>query len=170
MTFKRLVLGVLILPFLFVCNLHQTPLNSELSKAPKQDVDLVFQSGWAIEVTDENFGERYGYTTPVAGLTDYGNKIIYIKEDRINRALLHEIGHVLDYECGLPSQTEEFHQIYVVEKQRFVDCTSVNDRHEIVNEKEYFASVYQNIILNYEDTVRNVPRTVEFIERELNHV
>ena len=160
--FKKICLILIILPTLLLSK-HLTPLEKGIQSIPKADYVLLCNRGWTIRKCDADIEKQYGFAYPIAGLTDYDMKVIYIKEDRVERALLHEVGHALDYELGFVSETEEFKALYNIESLRFIDKTAVNDRHEICNEHEYFASVYQNIIINRGQTLKNVPKTVEYI-------
>lgn len=159
------LLCLLILPLIFVESIKPSALELELRKIPGRNVEVLFQNHWNIIITDENIGEEFGFDVPVSAITDYNTKTIYVKDNRIEVALLHEIGHVIDYESDRPSNSIEFQNIYDTEKYRFIDCTAVNDQHEISNTREYFASVYQNILINYETTKNNIPKTVQFIEQ-----
>jgi hypothetical protein len=131
--------------------------------------DYLLEQGWDFILTSEDFGSDYGYTQSICGLTVYGERTVYIRESEwsIRRSTLHEIGHAVDYECGWASETPEFRDIFDREKYNFTDCVSIGDGHEISNVNEYFASVYQNMILDYWGTVDEVPDTVDYIERQL---
>ena len=126
-------------------------------------------SSYSIELTDMNLAAAYGYSGSIVGITDYETKTVYVanKWSAIRRATIHEIGHALDNAHGTVSCTSEFKSIYYSERYDFHDCTSVGDGHETSDVIEYFASVYQNMILNYDATKSDVPETVAYIERVL---
>lgn len=134
--------------------------------------DYLLEQGWDFILTSEDFGGYYGYSQSICGLTVYGERTVYIREDEwsIRRSTLHEVGHAVDYECGWASETPEFREIFDREKYNFTDCVSIGDGHEISNVNEYFASVYQNMILDYWGTVDEVPDTVDYIERQLGNL
>lgn len=131
--------------------------------------DYLLEQGWDFILTSEDFGGYYGYSQSICGLTVYGERTVYIREDEwsVRRSTLHEVGHAVDYECGWASETPEFRDIFNREKYNFTDCVSIGDGHEISNVNEYFASVYQNMILDYWGTVDEIPDTVDYIERQL---
>ena len=146
--------------------------DEEISNVPDEQLQFIYDNGWNFNITDENFGANYGYTVSICGLTVYGEKTIYIKDNEraIHRSVIHELGHALDYEFNWASETDEFNEIFEREKYNFNDCVSIGDGHEISNVNEYWASVYQNMILNYDATYEAVPETVEYIERYLNTI
>lgn len=145
----------------------QDQFDDELAMSAQYD--YLLEQGWDFILTSEDFGSDYGYTQSICGLTVYGERTVYIRESEwsIRRSTLHEVGHAVDYECGWASETPEFREIFDREKYNFTDCVSIGDGHEISNVNEYFASVYQNMILDYWGTVDEVPDTVDYIERQL---
>lgn len=146
--------------------------DKEMAKVPYKQLQFIYDNGWEFDITGEDFGGYYGYTVSICGLTIYGEKTIYIRDDEwsIHRCAIHELGHALDYEFDWASETDEFEQIFEKEKYNFSDCVSIGDGHEISDVNEYWASVYQNMILNYDDTYEDIPETVEYIERHLNTI
>lgn len=142
----------------------------ELAKVPQNELQFLYDNGWEFDITGEDFGGFYGYSENICGLTVYGEKTIYIKDDEwsIQRSAIHELGHALDYEFDWASETPEFYKIYDKEKYNFEDCVSIGDGHEISDVNEYWASVYQNMVLNYDATYEDIPETVEYIESYLN--
>jgi len=141
----------------------------ELSLIPDWHYDLLIENGWSFILTDIDLADEYGYDVSIAGLTLYDEKIIYVADrmSAIERATIHEAGHALSYEYGRLDLSQEFIDIYNLEKYNFNDITSIGDGHEIESSTEYFASVYQNMVLNYTETYNDVPLTVEYIERYL---
>ena len=144
----------------------------ELSLVPFKHIQFLKLRGWRIEMTSKDIAAEYGYSSQLTGITDYNKNIIYIsaKDYAIRRATIHEIGHALAYELGWAEETYEFYVCYELEKDRFTDCCSVGDGHEISDKYEYFASVYQNIVLDYDETCSEVPRTVSYIEKRLSEI
>lgn len=137
----------------------------ELDLIPDSHLTYLYDRGWSFDLTEEDFGAEYGYEYSICGLTVYSEHTIYIRatEWGVRRSVIHEAGHALDYELGWPSETEEFLDIFNREADAFSDCTSIGDGHETEDVNEYWASVYQNIIINYDETVLSVPETVSFI-------
>lgn len=143
--------------------------DEELAKVPYNHLQFLYDDGWTFDLTDEDFGSRYGYSVSICGLTIYRERTIYIRADEwsIHRSAIHELGHALDYEFDWASETDEFNNIFNKERYNFTDCVSIGDGHEISDVNEYWASVYQNMILDYWETYSEVPETVEYIERHL---
>ena len=143
-------------------------VDEELTLVPDYILDHLYSEGWNIDIADFDISERYGYEMHVVGLTVYGDHQIWITDGYIRRVTIHEIGHAIDFECDWASDTYEFYDLYVSEHRNFVDITSVGDGHEYSNAEEYFASVYQNMVLDYYGTYAEVPGTCAYIERVIS--
>ena len=154
------------------CYTIEDIFDEEISNVPNEQLQFIYDNGWTFNITDENFGSYYGYTVSICGLTVYDEKTIYIRDNEraIHRSVIHELGHALDYEFNWASETDEFNEIFEREKYNFNDCVSIGDGHEISDVNEYWASVYQNMILNYDATYEDIPETVEYIESYLNTI
>lgn len=141
-------------------------LEAELDLLPDGLLEYLYDNGWEIELTDMNLSEEFDYPMSICGITLYDEKRIYITDGTyyIRRVTLHEVGHAFAYESGKMDLTKEFKEIYNEEKDNFVDCTSIGDGHETSDVREYFASVFQNMFLDYEETYNSVPETVNYIE------
>lgn len=137
----------------------------ELGLVPPGHYELLMDSGWSIQLTDMDLADEYGYDVPIAGITDYDQKTIYVanRESAIRRATVHEVGHALSYEYGRADLSGDFVALYDLEKSQFHDLTSIGDGHEIESSAEYFASVYQNMVFDLEGTYDDIPCTVDFI-------
>lgn len=146
--------------------------NQELALVPAHHLGFLKEKGWKIELTTKDLAAEYGYSSYICGITLYKEKIVYISatEYAIRRSTIHEIGHAIACQLGFVEVTDEFKEIYEDEKDYFSDCTSVGDGHEISSVYEYFASVYQNMILDYDDTKAEIPRTVAYIEKCLGKI
>ena len=143
-------------------------IDEELTLVPDYILDHLYDEGWSIDIADFDISERYGYEMHVVGLTIYGEHQIWITDGYIRRTTIHELGHAIDFECDWASDTYEFYDLYVSEHRNFVDITSVGDGHEYSNAEEYFASVYQNMVLDYYGTYAEVPGTCAYIERVIS--
>lgn len=74
-----------------------------LGLVPEYVMDAVIRLGWHMELTNANLAEENGFDssrTKISGVTNFGDKIIRIQSDQdsIRNSVIHEIGHVLDYE------------------------------------------------------------------------
>ena len=143
-------------------------IDEELTLVPDYILNHLYNEGWSIDIADFDISEKYGYEMHVVGLTIYGEHQIWITDGYIRRTTIHELGHAIDFECDWASDTYEFYDLYVSEHRNFVDITSVGDGHEYSNAEEYFASVYQNMVLDYYGTYAEVPGTCAYIERVIS--
>lgn len=124
-------------------------------------------SGWRIIVSETPLNKRFGYSGSIAGLTSYGNLTIYLdnRETIMDRTIIHELGHFVDYENGFVSYSDEFEAIFAEEKYAYRDPIGVGDGHHISNSTEYFASVFRDIIVLGKDSLGNIPKSYEFVSR-----
>jgi len=139
--------------------------NAAWNSLPNSVRCFVAERGWQICITSGWFGNAYGYSVPLSGLTVYDERTSYITgtEFCINRALIHEIGHIVDEECGYPSLSEEFLQIYFAESPGWYEVENYGDDHGKSNSQEYFAETFK-YILRYGDAYADTaPATYEFV-------
>lgn len=62
--------------------------------------------GWTFICSAQSFGKRYGYTGSILALTVYKDKVIYIdNRKKAESAIVHEVGHAIDYSYGFTSPT-----------------------------------------------------------------
>lgn len=122
---------------------------------------------WQIRITSGWFGEVYGFDVPLSGLTVYDEKTSYITgtEFCINRALLHEIGHIIDAENGYPSLSDEFVQIYNTEVGNWIEVENYGDDHGKSDSQEYFAETFKYILRYGEAYADTAPATYAFVQR-----
>ena len=78
-------------------------------------------------------------------------------------AVVHEVGHVLDVYCKNVSKSTFWHDVYLEERLTFVDSTSAGDAHEIVNEQEFFASVFSEYMINRPNLIATAPKAYGFM-------
>lgn len=141
--------------------------NAQWESLPDSVREFVAGNGWQIRITAGWFGDAYGYDVLLSGLTVYDEKTSYITgtEFCINRALLHEIGHIVDAENGYPSLSGEFIQIYSTESGGWFEAENYGDDHGKSNTQEYFAETFK-YILRYGDAYADTaPETYAFVHR-----
>ena len=139
-------------------------MHQELQLAPPHVLQTLIDNNWKVIVCNGGLGAREGLPYSIAGSTYYDEKCCYI-DNRITcprRAGLHEIGHAIDNIYGDISQSEEFQVIYYEERYSFQDITSMGDGHESSDLREFFASVYQNYIIN-PDGYQYAPKAYDFV-------
>ena len=145
--------------------------NNIMGRVPSAVLNAFTQQGWSIYVTDSDlnarfFDNQYG---GVSGATVYADKAIYVNASKfnINDAMVHEFGHFIDSNCGFVSCTQEFTDIYNEEKNTFKYTNSCGDGHEFSNTVEYFASAFDEYIINPSGCQATAPKTYEYIQRTL---
>ena len=97
---------------------------TKLALLPSNVKDAFLNDGWDIILTDMDLNLTFynGKYTEVLGNTIYGEGIIYIKSDEqaVNQAILHEIGHWLDFHLGYVADSDEFRTIFEKEANSYI--------------------------------------------------
>lgn len=120
-----------------------------------------------LSITNENLGTKF-YNNPdmkIVAVTNYqGTK----KECSINisekdsTAVLHEMGHFIDYYCGFLSKTDGFQSIWGSELEAFKAFHYTADANtSTVN--EYFAESFQVFIESPDELQENCPQSYNYI-------
>ena len=150
----------------------QELFDAQLALIPANQLQFLIDRGWTWEITSDDLASRFGYSYYIVGLTYYSQKHIYIADNtsKIRRATLHEFGHALAWELDEADETDEFYDIYYAERNNFTDCTNPSTSYNISSTDEYFASVYQNMLLDYDGTYADVPQTVDYINSVLSEI
>ena len=107
------------------------------------------EQGWSILLTDKSLSKDLEIKYPVAGVTLTKDKIIKIcgNQSSIRRALVHEIGHYIDYRNNFISRQITFKEMYDNNGSKLLDYDS-NYVQAGYSEEEYFAELYRAYILN----------------------
>lgn len=127
------------------------------------------ESGWSLIVSGEELSLKTktykpGYT--MDGVTFYKRKIVYIGNyvESPGYALLHEMGHYLDYSYGYISDSKEFQKIYKEEaKNHHSSSGDWVTGYATESPREYFADVFDLAIKDPETCKKNTPKTYGFI-------
>lgn len=147
--------------------------NMYLSYLPESFLTNIYNLGWRIVITARDLDMYFykGKYDGVAGVVDYANKIVYLQDTRLDimEAIYHELGHVCDYLAGLVSDSKEFLEIFTREKDQFNDSTSVGDGHETSCPREYFASVFSEMLRNPSKCKSEIPESYAFVEKIVNN-
>ena len=138
-------------------------------------------TGWCYQLVSKSKLENICGQKNVIGYTDINNKIVYVANDElsINRALLHEYGHVVGslitkemiidlYEKGVSEEYLNFNNLYIEEKDTFAYSYKSNDGHEISNMAEYLASTFHEYITNPYNLNDKCPKTFMFWQYIIN--
>ncbi|MBR5355985.1 MAG: hypothetical protein IK121_03590 [Lachnospiraceae bacterium] len=128
-----------------------------------EDLKIDAFNDWSIEFAPEKEIAKICKTLggasnhpALGGLTVFTKKTVMLSDNKATAAnsIMHEFGHVLDYESGWISRTEEWAEIYKAEKK-------VLRRYAQSSPEEFFADVYSNLALN--DRPERTPRATEFV-------
>lgn len=141
----------------------------EISKLPKNIVESFYKEKWSIQITNENLSKKFfnGAYKTVIGVTITASKQIYIQNNKnsIERSLIHEFGHYLDWYSNYPSNNLEFKQIYNKEVKAFK--SRITNSSCVSNEKEFFAHIFYYSI---KDESKCTPEALELIQRYVNNI
>lgn len=141
-------------------------VNKILNVVPKTILDSFFVKGGVVVITDKDIATTYYGSTDlgrIAGLHNSSNNVVYISNNicDIDKALVHEFGHVLDSLTDWGSKGEDFKAIYISEKDTF-EVYSTDDHYKS-NEKEFFAEVFQEYILNPKNCEASAKGAFDFV-------
>lgn len=141
------------------------------SKIPQNVVNFLEANEVHIYITDTNLANRFfaGQYPSVMGCTIYEDKTIYI-EDRhsaVKSSIIHETGHMIDYLCGWASSSTEFQDCYASEKDSFVEIGK-RDNNSTSSTLEFFAEVWNQVILYPESCRVSAPRSYEYVRNVMN--
>lgn len=102
----------------------------------------------------------------VTGLTAFSENTIYVRASsrEIVESTGHEFGHYVDYRLAWPSQTARFEEIWRDEKDSYA---TVAGDYPVVNQKEFFASVYNDVLLKRDARRALAPQAFSFIEEAM---
>lgn len=141
-----------------------TRVNDKLSCLPASVIDTFRNTGWHIYTTSKDLDQEWfnGQYGAVRGCTWVSEKIICIedREDAMT-APCHEFGHWFDWYCGMPSDTEEFYEIYYSETNAFENAFIVDFYYD---NKELFAEGFQKYYTDNEVLKQNCPQLYDFLD------
>lgn len=148
-------------------------LDLKLQCIPENLLLDYFNQGGTILITDKDISKTY-YSDydfgNIIGLHDARKNIVFISNSKyaIDNALIHEFGHVLDSLSNWDSMNKHFLNIFNEEKDSF-KVKSV-DNHYKLNEREFFAEVFQEYILNPDICKSSAPKAFEFINEKIKNL
>ena len=120
--------------------------------------------GWTFICSAQSFGKRYGYTGSILALTVYKDKVIYVdNRKKAESAIVHEVGHAIDYSYGFTSNSQAFNDIFAVEHN---NVSSFWKTHHSNTDTavEYFAEAFQIYVQQPENLQTYCPQTYEYIQ------
>lgn len=133
-----------------------------IDKLPKSFIRTLMDEGWKFIITTRNIENTYqSKTKNTIGLTIYSKKRIYVQnnEGYIASAVIHELGHALDYLNNYISFSDEWVTIFNEERKQsgYADYF-INDS------REYFAESVQQYYTYREMVRKNTPKSYEFLK------
>lgn len=144
-------------------------VNQQLAYVPENVKARFVSEGWHIYITTENLAQTYfaGVYNSVQGVTDYAGKTIKIetRNAAVNGAVVHEMGHFVDYILGTPSMSSEFTQIYNEEVATFK--SGITNSSAVRDPMEFFAETFEYM---YKDPSKCTPKAKAFIEARVGLV
>lgn len=102
----------------------------------------------------------------VTGLTAFSENTIYVRASshEIVESTGHEFGHYVDYRLAWPSQTARFEKIWRDEKDSYA---TVAGDYPAMNQKEFFASVYNDVLLKRDARRTLAPQAFSFVDEAM---
>lgn len=130
--------------------------------------------GGVLSITNENLGEKFfnDSSKHIVAVTSYKGSS---KECSINigtkdaTAVLHEMGHFVDYVSEYLSNTEEYKSIWGSEVEAFKSFHYTADEN-INTANEYFAESFQVYVESPSELQKNCPQSYDYIVNTLNHL
>ena len=125
-------------------------------------VSCAVDSGWHIVLTDYDLDELLfdGESEGVEGCTYFpsgsSGGTVFIHAGTYSYCIMHEFGHVLDYMCGLTSNTGAFRRIYALEGDNITQYGSSGSL-------EFFAEIFMYEILQPETTRAACPNACKYV-------
>lgn len=106
------------------------------------------EQGWKIVITDKSLSEELGFNYEISGATIPNDKtiMIYGSQSCIRYALIHEVGHYIDFRSNFISRSESFVKLYKENGSEMLNYNS-NYNQESYSEEEYFAELYRTYII-----------------------
>ena len=126
-------------------------------------------NNWSIVVTDDDLAEKYDMDCNIVGCTVQAEQTIYLINDTraIDKALLHEMGHYVDLRADYSSQSVEFSNIYLAEREKLFEVNKTDDYAQ-TSEEEYFAEAFQQIMKRPDMISVATPNTFNYIANIIN--
>lgn len=141
-------------------------INAQLAMIPSYLITEFQNDGWHIYCTDMDIDAVY-YNSQfgaVMGTTNYEEHRILI-EDRtiaVTDAVVHEMGHWLDWHNGTVTNSDEFMNIYYAETDAFKSTFNMTCYYD---QKELFAEAFWKYLTDNQQLANNCPQLYNFMSR-----
>lgn len=141
-------------------------INAQLAMIPSYLITEFQNDGWHIYCTDMDIDAVY-YNSQfgaVMGTTNYEEHRILI-EDRtiaVTDAVIHEMGHWLDWHNGTVTDSNEFMNIYYAETDVFKSTFNMTCYYD---QKELFAEAFWKYLTDNQQLANSCPQLYNFMSR-----
>ena len=141
-------------------------INAQLAMIPSNLITEFQNDGWHIYCTDMDIDAVY-YNSQfgaVMGTTNYEEHRILI-EDRtiaVTDAVVHEMGHWLDWHNGTVTNSNEFMNIYYAETDVFKSTFNMTCYYD---QKELFAEAFWKYLTDNQQLANSCPQLYNFMSR-----
>lgn len=141
-------------------------INAQLAMIPSNLIAEFQNDGWHIYCTDMDIDAVY-YNSQfgaVMGTTNYEEHRILI-EDRtiaVTDAVVHEMGHWLDWHNGTVTNSDEFMKIYYAETDVFKSTFNMTCYYD---QKELFAEAFWKYLTDNQQLANSCPQLYNFMSR-----
>ena len=142
-------------------------VNVWLAYVPENIKAAFVNRGWHVYVTRMNLAATFfPQFNSVQGATLYNEGIIYVEDrESATDSVVHEMGHFLDTQCGTPSLSSEFADIYNAEVGTFK--AGIPNPGCVRDPMEMFAETFYWLCVN---PARCTPRAAEFVSRYIGAI
>lgn len=148
------------------------------TEVPQNIKDLLMDSGWKIIISESDITTRFNSPFDISGITVstiiddkyiWGSGRIYFENNfkQIKHSLLHEIGHAVDATYDCLSSSEEWLNIYEIEKSNFKNSSGLDDLYLTSSPNEYFAAVFNEFLKDGYTLQKNTPESYAYMSKIL---
>lgn len=129
------------------------------SLLPEEIKNTFIDDNWSIEFQDEIDAGKY------SGKCYYMKKKILLARNNsaIEKTVLHEFGHYIDYKLFFKSNSDEWKLIYNIEKSKVREYAQSSPQ-------EFFAEIFEKTMVNPEETKLNTPKAYKYMLECINDI
>lgn len=138
---------------------------------PENIRDNFINSGWQIELVSNSLKEEYNIEYTVCGVTLPSEHKIKIQANQssIRAALVHEVGHYVDYINSYPSSEDTFISLYNKHGDKLLGYYT-NYAESNYNVKEYFAELFKAYIIDDYTITYQFSNEMNIIKTLINNI
>lgn len=127
--------------------------------------------GWTIILTDKSLSQDLGINYPISGVTIVEDKTVKIcgNQSCIRYALVHEIGHYIDFRNNFISRGDKFKEMYKSSGNKMLEYNN-NYVQASYSEEEYFAELYRAYLLGDYKIKLVFSNEIDFVLQSSNNI